>query len=71
MRIHCLTTFMDGADRFERDEVRHIDDARAARFIQHGWARQDDAAPAPAAASTATSMLDVQSATLVTGDSNG
>lgn len=38
MKIKCTTTFLDGTDRFEKDDVRTVDDARAERFIANGWA---------------------------------
>jgi len=38
MRIKALTTFLDGADRFEKDDERTVDDARGARLVGNGWA---------------------------------
>lgn len=70
MRIQCLTTFLDSAERFEKDDIRTVDDDRAAHFCAQGWAVAPgggDPAADPAAATT----LNVQSATLNSGDSNG
>lgn len=42
MRIHCLTTLLDGSDRFEKDDARTVDDERGARFVANGWAKEQD-----------------------------
>lgn len=52
MRIKCLTTFLEGRDRFEAGDVRTVPDADAARFIAAGWAA--DAADAVTADDQAT-----------------
>jgi hypothetical protein len=62
VRIECLTAFLDGRDRFEVGDVRTVDDARAAVFIQHGWAKPEGGA-APAAANGDTA-LDIHDSTL-------
>ncbi len=41
MKITCLTTFLDGSDRFEKDDVRTVDDTRGAYFVAQGWATAD------------------------------
>lgn len=57
MRIHCLTTFLDGSDRFEKDDTRTVDDERGARFVANGWAKTEDgAAVTPADGDTALSI---------------
>lgn len=38
MKIHCLTTFLDGVDRFEQGDQRTVDDERGARLVANGWA---------------------------------
>ena len=38
MKIICDTTFLDGRDRFEKDETRVVDDKRGKYFIKKGWA---------------------------------
>lgn len=43
----CLTTFLDGRDRFVKGETR--DHERAAYFIAQGWAAAADGETAPAA----------------------
>lgn len=40
MKITCLTTFLDGRDRFEKGDVRTVDDERGAYFVGHGWAAE-------------------------------
>lgn len=49
MRIKCLTTFLEGRDRFEAGDVRTVPDADAARFIAAGWAAAADDAMHPGA----------------------
>ena len=72
MKILCLTTFLDGRDRFEKDDARTVPDADAARFISHGWAVEagSDAA-APVAAAPGETTLDIQNGVIAAGDSNG
>ena len=43
MKITCLTTFLDGPDRFDQGDVRTVDDTRAAYFIANGWATAGNA----------------------------
>ncbi len=59
MKITCLTTFLDGSDRFEKGDVRTVDDARAAYFIANGWAT---AGAEPVAPVGGPVNLDVQEA---------
>lgn len=60
MRIHCLTPFLDGADRFEKDDQRTVDDERGARFIANGWAvAEGGKAFAPAACDADLDIQDV------------
>lgn len=72
MKILCLTTFLDGRDRFEKDDTRTVPDADAVRFIGHGWAVEagSDAA-APVAAASGATTLDIQNGVIAAGDSNG
>jgi hypothetical protein len=59
MRIECLTTFLDGRERFEAGDIFTIDDAHGAYFVKNGWAKEAGAPdPAPAADDPVT--LDVQ-----------
>lgn len=72
MRIHCITTFLDGPDRFEAGDSRTVDAVRAQRFIAQGWAREDvaDPSPAPVAQSEPDTALDIQNSQVGVGDSN-
>lgn len=38
MKIKVLNTFLDGRDRFEKDDVRTVSDEDGARFVGNGWA---------------------------------
>ena len=70
MRIECLTTFLDGTDRFEKGDVRTVDDARAQRFVDEGWAVPFGMTPEQAAA-TGSVTLAIQNSSIGLGDSNG
>ncbi len=61
MRIECLTTFLDGRERFEKGDIFTIDDDAAARFIKNGWAREAGKTTDPAPATAEPVTLDVQS----------
>lgn len=58
MKIICLTTFLDGRDRFESGDVRQVDDDRAQRFIAAGWAADAaaDGVQVPDAGTTSTDL---------------
>lgn len=68
MRITCLTTFLDGTDRFEAGDTRTVDDERGAAFIANGWASADGAPAATPATGAVT--LDIHNGQLGLGDTN-
>lgn len=71
MRIKCLTTFKDGRDTFEADDVRTVEDDRGAYFVANGWAAAHDGeqlSPQPAQGEAA---LDIQNAAMGQGVNNG
>jgi hypothetical protein len=61
MKIKCLTTFLDGKDRFEADDIRTVDDERGARFCANGWAEDLSGAVPTGGADKATFELAVDS----------
>ena len=68
MRIKCLTTFLDGKDRFEKDDIRavHATDTetaeqRASRFVSNGWAEADGVVTVEPA--SGSSNLNIQNGT--------
>lgn len=69
MRIQCLTTFLDGRDRYEKDDIFTIADTDGARFVANGWAKKVGG-EATAAPVDGTVSLDVQNAVMGVGDSN-
>lgn len=69
MRIKCLTTFMDGADRFEAGDVRTVDDGRASVFVALGWAKPEGGTANPTANGGTT--LAVQDGTHAAEATNG
>ena len=70
MRIECTTTFLHGRERFEKGDIRTVDDARGAYFVENGWAKDitSDAAVAPFVGDT---DLAIQNVNLATGVTNG
>ncbi len=48
MRIQVLTTFLDGRDKYHKDDIRTVEDeADAQRFIAAGWAVEYGKEPVP------------------------
>lgn len=70
MKIKCLTTFLDGKERFEKDDVRTVDDERGARFVANGWV-EDTAGRVATGAEAGSAGLTIQNSTIGLGDSNG
>ncbi len=62
MKIKALTTFLDGRDRFEKGDIRTVDDEAGARFVANGWV---------ANMGCNSTDLDIQNGQLGMGDSNG
>lgn len=71
MRIQCLTTFLDGADRFEQGDVRTVPDERGAYFVAQGWASDLSGEVVTGPITTGPTDLAVDSSTVTMGDSNG
>lgn len=71
MKIQVLSTFLDGTDRFEKDDCRTVDDDRGSRFVANGWANDVDGRVATGSAVTADSKLAINNSVIGLGDSNG
>lgn len=73
MKIKCLTTFLDGADRFEQDDTRTVADERGAYFVEQGWAEDlnPDAQAAAQPSAPGSVDLSINSSTVGLGDTNG
>ncbi len=69
MNIKCLTTFLDGRDRFEAGDVRSVKPEQASRFVAAGWASSQEAEPAPQ--KTGATDLTVQNARMGQKVKNG
>ncbi len=69
MKIECLSTFLDGAQRFEAGDIRTVPDALAHKFVALGWAKE---AGKPAAAEPAVGevSLDIHNAASGLKDTN-
>lgn len=70
MRIECLTTFLDGRERFVAGDIFTIADADAARFVKAGWAKEVGA-PTPSPLANSQTNLAVQNSVIGTGDNHG
>ncbi len=61
---------MDGARRFEKDDVLTVDDTAGAYFVQNGWA-VEAGATSTGAPSTPTTDLNIQNSAMGVGDNRG
>lgn len=64
MKIECLTTFIDGKDRYESGDVRTVEDEKGAQFVANGWANDIAGRVATGGASTTETNLDIQNAVM-------
>lgn len=71
MKIECLTTFLNGRDRFEAGDVRTVQDEDGAQFVANGWAKSLSGQPATAEPAGGSTDLDIQSSTMNLGDHHG
>ncbi len=63
MKIQCLTTFLEGADRFEEGDIRTVQDDVGVRLVANGWAKDVTGEVATGAAAVGESTLDIQNLT--------
>lgn len=71
MKIECLTTFLDGKDRFESGDVRTVEDGKGAQFVANGWAKDVAGRVAMGGTSDGTTDLAIDNSAIGLGDSNG
>jgi len=71
MKIECLTTFLDGKDRYEIGDVRTVEDEKGAQFVANGWAKDVADRVATGSESSGVVNLAVDSSVIGLGDSNG
>lgn len=71
MKIECLTTFLDGKDRYEIGDVRTVEDEKGAQFVANGWAKDVAGRVATGSESSGVVNLAVDSSVIGLGDSNG
>lgn len=71
MKIKCLTTFLDGKDKYHKDDVRTVSDDDGSRFVANGWAEDVDGRVATGAAQDGATNLAVDNSVIGLGDSNG
>lgn len=60
MKILCLTTFLDGAIRYEKDDQCTVSDEDGARFCAAGWARDLSGETESGAPHEGDAALDIQ-----------
>ena len=63
MKIQILNTFLDGRDRFEKDDIRTVPDDDGARFVAAGWAKDMAGQIATGEPVTGEASLDIHNAT--------
>lgn len=71
MKIKCLTTFLDGADRFEKGDERTVSPERGAQFVANGWASDLSCSQPTGSAAAGAEDLIIHNSTHVSGDNHG
>lgn len=67
MKIHCLTTFKEGADTFHEGDERTVSDEDGARFIENGWATDVAGVVLPGTPQAGTVTIETHDATMSQG----
>ena len=71
MKIKAITTFLDGTDRFEKDDERTVSDERGAYFVANGWAEDVAGRVATVEATTKETTLDIHNTVMGQEAKNG
>lgn len=71
MKIECLTTFLDGKDRYESGDVRTVEDEKGAQFVANGWAKDVAGRVATGGKVSGATDLTINKSVIGLGDSNG
>jgi hypothetical protein len=72
MRIEALTTFLDGRERFEKGDIRTVQDSDGTRFVTAGWAKDLGGGVATGDAQSDPVALDIHNSVIGVKDtSNG
>lgn len=71
MRIKVLNTFLNGRDRFTKDEVRDVSEETGLNAVANGWAEDMSGRVATGKPKQASSDLVVDKINIGVGDSNG
>lgn len=72
MRIECITSFLDGRERFEKGDIFTVDDTKAAYFVQQKWAKEVGApTPTPTPDAVGPADLTIHNSKLGLGDNHG
>lgn len=70
MKIKCLTTFLDGSTRREKDDICTVPDEDGAYFVANGWAEDTAGEVATGAPAEGVTDIAIDNSTLALGDSN-
>jgi len=71
MKIKVLFTFLDGRDRFEKDDLRTVSDEDGARFVANGWAEDEAGRVATGATASGETDLAIDKSVIGVGDNRG
>lgn len=71
MRIKVLNTFLNGRDRFTKDEVREVSEEVGLHAVSVGWAEDMAGRVATGKPKQASADLVVDKINIGVGDSNG
>jgi hypothetical protein len=71
MRIKVLNTFLNGRDRFTKDEVREVSEETGLSAVANGWAEDMSGRVATGKPKQASADLVVDKINIGVGDSNG
>jgi len=71
MQIKVLNTFLNGRDRFTKDEVREVSEETGLSAVANGWAEDMAGRVATGKPKQASADLVVDKINIGVGDSNG
>lgn len=71
MKIKVTQTFLEGSDRFEKDDERTVPDKLGAYFVAKGWATDVAGRVATGVSAEQQATLNIDNSNLSSGDSNG
>lgn len=70
MRIECITSFLDGRERYEKGDIFTVDDVRASYFVKQKWVKKVGD-QTPTSVLGGETDLTIQNSKIGTGDNHG